>query len=51
MKAKSLREIARELGRRGGIARAKVLSQAERRRSAKTAAAARWAKRKRGEPR
>jgi len=51
MKAKILRELARELGRRGGIARAKALSPTARRRSAKTAAAARWAKRTRREAR
>lgn len=51
MKAKRLREIARELGRQGGIARAKILSPAARRSSAKMAAMARWAKRKRREAR
>jgi len=46
MKAKTLQEIARELGQQGGWARAKALSPAARRRSARAAANARWAKRK-----
>ena len=49
MKAMTLREIARELGRQGGRARAKALTAAERRRSAQVAANARWAKRKQGD--
>ncbi len=47
MPAKSLRESAAALGRRGGRARAKAMTAAERRKSAQVAANARWAKRKR----
>jgi hypothetical protein len=47
MNRKRLRAIAQELGRRGGHARAKALTPDERRRIAKAAIAARWAKAKR----
>jgi len=46
MNRKRLRAIAQELGRRGGHARAKALTADERRRIAKAAIEARWAKRK-----
>jgi len=49
MTARSLRQSASELGKRGGRARAKAMTPAQRRRNAQVAARARWAKREKGD--